>query len=166
MQVGRGAAIRDSRGKVLNVVCRRQQDDQVWMCGADPPGGFDATHSWHMNVHQHDPSTTVRDEFDCGFASFAIAAHREILRGSNSGSCREPKTGLVIDNPDPHPFVRHLRMMRHDFVPHDGVHTTIFHTEPLSPRNISTALTRRSTESSTVKPSLAKMELMCFSTAR
>ena len=37
--------------------------------------------------------------------------------------------------------------------------------EMRSSRNISTALTRRSSESSMVKPSLAKIELMCFSTA-
>ena len=79
-----------------------------------------------MNVHQHDPSATVRDEFDCGFTSFAIAAHREILRGSNGGSCREPKTGLVIDDPYPYPLVRHLRIMRRELNARHGVHTTLF----------------------------------------
>src|ERR1700753_3251545 len=111
------------------------------MCGAEPSGGFDTTHSRHVDVHQHDPSTAVRNEFDCRFPGFAIAGHGEIFGGRHGGGRWAPGTGL-------------------------GVHHRCFHGEPSLLRNINTALTRRSTESSTVKWSLAKMELMCFSTAR
>src|SRR6201999_3626393 len=95
------------------------------MCGAEPPGGFDTTHSRHVDVHQHDPSTAVRNEFDCRFPGFAIAGHGEIFGGRHGGGRCAPETGLVVDHPDSHLIV-HLRMMRHGCVPHDGVHTTVF----------------------------------------
>src|ERR1700722_4304297 len=77
------------------------------MCGADSPRGFDATHSRHVNIHQHDPYTAVRNEFDRGFTSVAFAGHDEIVHGSHGGGGSEPKTGLVVDHPHPHPLVRH-----------------------------------------------------------
>ena len=136
------------------------------MCDTESPGGLDTAHSRHVDVHQHDPSNAVRNDFDRGFTGLAIAGHREIFGGRHGCGRGEPETRLVVNHPDPHPFVCHLWMMRYEFVPHDGVHTTVLHAEPRLLRNINTALTRRSTESSTVKPSLAKIELMCFSTAR
>src|SRR5271166_1935856 len=77
------------------------------MCGADSPRGFDATHSWHVNIHQHDPGTAVRNEFDRGFTGLALTGHDESLRGSHGGGRSQPETGLVVDHPDPHPLVRH-----------------------------------------------------------
>ena len=78
------------------------------MCGADSPRGFDATHSWHLNIHQHHPYTAVRNEFDRGFTGLAFAGHDEIVNGSQGGGGSQPETGLVVDDPDSHPLVGHL----------------------------------------------------------
>src|SRR5580693_3294497 len=103
------------------------------MCAPDSPRGFDATHSWHVNIHQHDPYTTVRNEFDRGFTSLAFAGHHEIVHGSQGGDCREPETGLVVNDPNGHPLVRHLDIVagpacRTPWCTHHtfGVHTTSF----------------------------------------
>src|SRR5262245_24727153 len=142
------------------------------MCGADSPRRFDATHSRHVDIHQYDPSTAVPKEFDRGFTGLAFTGHNEIFRGSHGRGGSDAETGLVVDNPNSHRLILHLRIVRSPFAVHHRVHTTLlrvwtphFYTETSS-RNISTALTRRSTESSVVKPSLAKIELICFSTAR
>src|ERR1700738_5672464 len=95
------------------------------MCGADPPGGFDATHAWHVNVHQHDPRPAVRNEFDRGFTSLAFAGHDEIVHDSQGGGGSPPETGLVVNDPDPHPLVPHLGIMPGRRVAHHGVHTTL-----------------------------------------
>ena len=57
---------------------------------------------------KHDPGAAVRNEFDCGFTRLAFAGHDEILRGSHGGGGRTPETGLVVDNPNPHPLLHHL----------------------------------------------------------
>src|ERR1700720_2381521 len=77
------------------------------MGGADSPRGFDATHSRHVNIHQHDPSITVPNQLNRGFSSLAFAGDDEVLRGSDGSGGSQPETGLVVDHPHPHPLVRH-----------------------------------------------------------
>jgi hypothetical protein len=49
----------------------------------------------------------------------------EILGGSHCGGGGEPETGLVIDHPNPHPFLCHCGIMPGSSTADDGVDTTL-----------------------------------------
>src|SRR5690242_15345295 len=95
------------------------------MCGADSARGFDTTHPWHVNIHQHDPGTAGSKEFDRGFTSPAFAGHDEIVHDGQGGGCSHAETGLIVDNPYSHPLVRHLGIVPGRCGAHHGVHTTV-----------------------------------------
>src|ERR1700736_3864342 len=79
VQVCRGATSVGGSGDVLEVVGRHQHDHQIRSRSVDLPGGFDSPHSGHVDIHQHDVSGAVSNEFDGGFTRIAFARHHEVV---------------------------------------------------------------------------------------
>ena len=171
------------RRQVAGVVGRAQDDDDVGVGGHDPAGGLDAVHLRHVDVHQHQGRVQPVDQLDRLGTARRLAGELETLAagaarpGPPSGTApgrrrrapnarAEPAKAASPDQP------RMGRRRSRGCVPSAGGVWPASRPAVSSPapacwlRYTSTALTRRLTSFSSDRPSLAKIELVCFSTAR
>jgi len=64
VDVGAGPARHRAAGKVRHVIGRAQEDHHVRVCRHDAPGGLDAVHLGHVDVHQHQRRVQLVDQLD------------------------------------------------------------------------------------------------------
>jgi hypothetical protein len=98
VDVGAGSAGGGAGGQVGHVVGGAQEDDHVGVGGHDAPGGLDAVHLGHVDVHQHQRRVHLVDQRDGLGAALRLARQLEARQAAEHGLDREAERGLVIDD--------------------------------------------------------------------
>ena len=171
VQVAAGPAGRRVRRQVADVVGRAQEHHHLGVGRHDLPGRLDAVHPGHVDVHQHQLRMQLLDQRDGLGSAGGLPGQLEAVQAAQYGLGREAERRLVIDHEDKMRAGHALSLAQAAGPAAGCCHPPRWWGQPPRPplpcpRNISTALTRRFTSCSSLRPSLAKIEFVCFSTAR